>query len=241
MPKVLPGSYKAKPMKRVRTFLHDRKFECLLFALLMHLFDGVFFIGLDWYTHWVWPFNMALLGVASYGIFYERSLLLRILKNLFFAAVAFSTLIAVVLRHPSAASMTVLNVSYVAFYLVVFAEVLRFIARPGYINTDLIVAAICGYLLLIEIGVFLFQFVYYTVPFSFRNIDSANNTTVFADLVYYCTVTVTSIGFGDIVPAHHLSKFLTALLGIAGQFYIVVLVGVIISKYTAHTDRQKES
>lgn len=219
-------------MQKVLQFLEKRRYEFLLFALLMHLFNAVFFVRFEIYTYWVWPFNMLLLGIASFGIFSERGLLLKWVKNILFAMVMFSTIMAVVVRHPSAATMNVLNVVYVAFYIMIFIEVLRFLSKPSYINTDIIVAAICGYLLLIEIGVFSMQYVYYTIPLSFHGIDGSGKTMIFTDMVYYCTITLTSIGFGDITPSHHLSKSLTALLGIVGQFYQVVLVGIIISKYT---------
>lgn len=225
-------------MQSIHQFLQKRRYDFLLFALLMHLYNAVFFVEFDVYTVWVWPLNMLMLGISSYGIFAERSIYLRWIKNLLFAAVMFSTLLAILVRHPTEATMTVLNIVYIIFYILIFVEVLRFLTRPGYINTDLIVAAICGYLLLIEVGVFSMQYLYYIIPHSFRGISTANNTLVFTDMVYFCTITITSIGFGDITPTHHLSKSLTGLLAIFGQFYQVVLVGIIISKYTSGSQKE---
>lgn len=227
-------------MQKISDFLQKRRYEFLLFSLLMHLFNAVFFVHFDTYTYWVWPFNMLLLGIASFGIFAERGAVLRWIKNILFFAVMFSTILAIGVRHPSVATMTVLNVVYVAFYVMIFIEVLRFLTKPGYINTDLIVAAICGYLLLIEVGVFSMQYVFYIIPHSFKGIDTSGKSQVFTDMVYYCTITITGIGFGDITPAHHLSKSLTGIIAIFGQFYQVVLVGLIISKYSSKKQEETD-
>lgn len=74
----------------------------------------------------------------------------------------------------------------------------------------------------------------YAVPGSFRGIDATSATTVYLDLVYFCSIVITSIGFGDITPAHHATKLATSAVGLTGQ-YSVVLVGILISKYTAAT------
>ena len=54
----------------------------------------------------------------------------------------------------------------------------------------------------------------------------------FWDLVYFNAITMASIGYSDISPNVHASKISAAFLGVMGQFYSVVLVGLIISKYT---------
>ncbi len=77
------------------------------------------------------------------------------------------------------------------------------------------------------------QLIYYTIPGSFTGIDTHNFITIYLDLVYFCNITLTTIGYGDITPANHFSKLATAILGLAGQFYTVVLIGIMISKYTS--------
>jgi hypothetical protein len=47
------------------------------------------------------------------------------------------------------------------------------------------------------------------------------------------TDSLASIGFGDIVAKAYYVKLMVALLGIIGQFYTVILFGIIISKFTS--------
>ena len=79
------------------------------------------------------------------------------------------------------------------------------------------------------------QAIYYAHPGSFRGIDTASRASIYLDLVYFCSIVLTSIGFGDITPAHHVSKLATSILGVSGQTYSVVLVGILIGKYSSST------
>jgi hypothetical protein len=144
------------------------------------------------------------------------------------------------LLTPTPMVMVALSVSYMAFFLVILIEILRHLLRPIYINVDLVSAAVCGLFLLLETSIFLMQALYYAIPGSFRGIDTALPTTVYLDLVYFCSIVITSIGFGDITPAHHMTKLATSAVGTTGQMYSVVLVGILISKYTSATAERSE-
>jgi hypothetical protein len=117
-----------------------------------------------------------------------------------------------------------------------FLELLKFLIKPGYINSDIISAAACGYFLLIEVSVFLLQTFEYYDHSSFKGVNVSSFAEIFTDMVYFCSVTFTSIGFGDITPNNHVTKLLTSFIGIAGQFYTVVLVGILLSKFTSKTN-----
>jgi ACR3 family arsenite efflux pump ArsB len=91
-----------------------------------------------------------------------------------------------------------------------------------------------GYLLLIEIATQLFIIFFLIEGKSvLSNINLNNATNTYIDIVYYCTVTATSIGFGDILPLNHSAKMTTSLLGLSGQFYLVIIMSVMISKFNS--------
>ena len=224
----------------MKHFLHTYKYEILLAALIQHLFIGVFLTDLAFYTKVLWPINMVILAVASTGVFIEKGKWKKRLKiMLSFVAVAFPLSVPFFGNNPI--FMTALNLSLAVFYLYIFIEVLRYLVKPSYVNRDIITAAACGYFLIIEISVFVLQHFYYANPNSFKGLETTfsleNSAKVFIDLVYYCTITLTSIGFGDITPNTHVTKLLTSFLGITGQFYSVVLVGILISKFTSSNSK----
>lgn len=208
------------------------KYELLLCALILHLFIGVFIPDLSVYTRGVWLMNILLVGVASIGVFVEKGKWKKRIRNALFI---------LVLVLPAGISFfsgiqlyeQVLNLTYVVFFLYIFIEILKFLVKPGYVNTDIISAAGCGYFLLIEMAIFLFQFFIRSNHASFKGIDLSHYTTIFTDLVYFCSITLTSIGFGDITPATHSTKLVASMFGIIGQFYSVVLLGILIGKFTS--------
>lgn len=222
--------------EKIFTFLHKRKYELLLFALIQHLFIGIFLQDLEFYRNIIWPMNMLILGIASVGVFIEKGKWKNIIRNFLFYLV-----LALPIGIPFFGHLPyyffILNILYVAYFTFIFLEVVKFLIKPSYINVDIISASACGYFLLIEIGVFLFQFLFYQNPNSFKGISTSSNAETFTDLVYFCSITLTSIGFGDITPNLYPTKLLTAFFGIAGQFYSVVLVGILLSKFTSNSNK----
>ncbi len=215
----------------IKTFIHKRKYELLLIALILHLYIGILLNDMNFYEEVIWPVNMVILGLASVGVFIEKGKIKNRIKNILTAIViAFPVLLPFFKDVP--AFMVMLNLSYVAFFSFIFFEIFRYLIKPSYINLDIISASACGMLLLIEIFVFMFQIWVYDNPSSFKGLDYSSAAQTYIDLVYYCSITFTTIGYGDITPNAHQTKLAASIIGIAGQFYSVVLVGILISKFT---------
>jgi len=219
----------------LKSLLHKRKYEILLVALIQHLYIGIVLSDMAFYTKVLWPINMVILGLASVGVFIEKGKLKNILKNVLTIIVIVLPILLPFFKGISE-FMFLLNVCYVVFFAFIFLEVFKFLIKPSYINSDIISAAACGLFLLIETFVFLFQTWVYNDLTSFKGIDYTSPANTFIDLVYYCSITLTTIGYGDITPNAHYTKLAASLIGIAGQFYSVVLVGILISKFTNHSN-----
>ncbi|SHG44287.1 potassium channel family protein [Pedobacter caeni] len=213
-------------------FIQKHKYEFLLFALVQHLFIGIFITDLPSYTQIIWPINMVILGLASVGLFFEKGKLKNRIRNILLLMVVLFP-IFLPLFGKNEGYMFALNLIFSGFFIFIFWELLKFLLKPSYINADVISASACGYLLLIEINTFLFQLCSYGHPDSFKGLSTADPASTYMDFVYFCSITITSIGFGDITPNTHHTKLITSLFGIIGQFYTVVLVGIIISKFSS--------
>jgi hypothetical protein len=192
------------------------------------------------YTKVIWPINMFILGIASIGVFIEKGRWKNVVRNILFVLIVALPLCLQIFGN-NAFFMTFLLSSMSLFYIFVLHEVMQYLLKPSYINKDIITASACGYFLLIEICVFLMQIFFYDNPTSFKGMDSVfsveNSAKTFMDLVYFSTITITSIGYGDITPNTHTTKLLASLFGVIGQFYSVVLVGILISKFTSNNGK----
>jgi len=61
-----------------------------------------------------------------------------------------------------------------------------------------------------------------------------NNATIAdrqSELLYFSLVTLSTIGYGDVVPLHGEVRILAALEGIAGVLYIAITVALLVSAY----------
>jgi hypothetical protein len=143
-------------MIEVRYFLNKRKYILLLFALIQHLFVGIVLHDMDFYVKVIWPINMLILGIASVGVFIEKGRFKNTVRNILFLLV-FTLPISLSFIQNSPNFMIFVSTAYVLFFLFIFLEIVRFLIKPSYINTDIISASACGYFLLIEVCVFLMQ------------------------------------------------------------------------------------
>lgn len=219
-------------MDNLKDFLYTNKYEILLFGLLQHLFIGILLADLSDALRFIWFINITILGFATFGLFIQKGKRKNQIRNILLFLVVLVT-IGMPFNTTNKNFNIVVNIIYILFFIFIFWEVLRFLVSPSYINKDVISAAACGYFLLIEISIFVMHTHFYQNPNSFLGLNTSTKYATFTDLVYFSSITVSSIGFGDITPNSQQTKLFVSLLGIIGQFYSVVLVGILISKFTS--------
>ncbi len=93
--------------------------------------------------------------------------------------------------------------------------------RSSVVTSNQIIGALCVYLLFGVIWAFLYEFVEYFSPGSFKGLDSRDGGQAF---VYYSFVTLTTLGYGDVVPIRPVAMALAYLQAVFGQVYLAVLV-----------------
>jgi len=118
--------------------------------------------------------------------------------------------------------------SLLAFFIYLSFLLYGKVGRNKEVNLEVIFAAISGYLLLGLIGGFLFQGLELIMPHSF---NLSYTTSNLYDLNYLSFVTLTTLGFGDILPLNQAAKSLVVLLSLAGQLYLTILVAILVGKF----------
>lgn len=99
---------------------------------------------------------------------------------------------------------------------------LRDVMRKEPVTTRKICGAICVYLMLGVIWAFGYAILDLSHPESFAiQLDSKGRMV---DFVYFSFITLSTLGYGDIIPATAGAKSLASLEAIAGQFYLTILV-----------------
>lgn len=126
--------------------------------------------------------------------------------------------------------------SLFVFLLVAISYTLKQVLFSKEINAHRMVGAICVYLLLGVLWALAYSFVDLVSPSSFAGADIENAAGFKSTWIYYSFVTLTTLGYGDILPLSATARSLAYLEAITGQFYVAVLVAGLVSAYIS--DRQ---
>lgn len=216
--------------KRIHQKISDYRFEFLLTALLFLIFDKILFPDNTIFLRYVWPVNMILIAAACFGIFKERSKRVNTLKNIF-SFISILMPIGFLFLSRKLWFIELLTIFFILYYAFIFIEVMRQITKAREIRINVIIGSFCGYMILSLVALFSYLFIELNFHGSFHGITQNNISQVYNELSYFSFITLTSIGFGDIYPITDMSRLVVAFFGMAGQFYMVAVVGIIISRF----------
>ena len=125
-----------------------------------------------------------------------------------------------------------------AFTAIITGLTLIQVFRPGAITRYRLEGAVAAYLLLAYAFALAYQLVALSDPTAFGFPDASTPQTLRFQLLYFSITTLTSVGLGDIAPLHPIARSLTALEGMIGQLFLVLLLARLVSRELF--DRQRE-
>ncbi len=213
--------------------LNTFRYEFLLLALLILIFDKIFFPDNEIYIRYVWFVNMLIIALASYGVFSEHNKTVLLLRKIM-GSISISMPFLYLVFKNDLIFLRFLTIFFILYYSFIFSIVLYQIALTKEVRMNVVIGSFCGYLLLSMVALFSYLFIENIFPQSFHGISYGNVPIIYNQLSYFSFITLTSIGFGDIYPINDSSRLLVAFFGMLGQFYMVAVVGIIISKFTTN-------
>ncbi len=126
------------------------------------------------------------------------------------------------------------NITIAAYLCCLFAALLRHLDLSGQVTFRTFEVALAGYIILGLIGGQICDLLYHIDPDSFK---LQNYTPL--KLTYFSIVTLTTLGYGDIVPENSSAQSMSLLISISGQIYISVLIAIISGKYVSHINESR--
>jgi Ion channel len=115
-------------------------------------------------------------------------------------------------------------------YAAAIAFLLRYVLARGVMTSDRLWGAAAAYLMIGVLWSFLYAIVDRASPGSFA-IRGSIAPLQLSDLLYFSFSTLTSTGFGDIVPMSRLAKTASIIEVIIGQLFLAILIARLVGVY----------
>lgn len=114
--------------------------------------------------------------------------------------------------------------------LLLIVLVLIKVFEPGPVNTYRIIGSIVVYMLLANLWAIIYLFLFHQIEGSFQLVPSLfKSNSDQAGFIYFSYITITTTGYGEIVPLHPLARSMVLVESLFGVLYPVVLIGRLVS------------
>jgi voltage-gated potassium channel Kch len=185
--------------------------------------------------------GILVLDMAATAILVAGTYALSERKHLFIIAVVLSliSIIAAVLLLVFAERWAVILEHICVVILVAFfsVSILSYVLGSGRVTIDRIFAAVCVYLLIGFAWTFAYALLEEIVPGSFTALPEVGRNDYVARVLrlrYFSFMTLTTVGYGDIVPRSSAARTMAVLEAVMGQIYLMVLVARLVGLHIVH-------
>jgi len=125
----------------------------------------------------------------------------------------------------------------IVFLLWILVVVLREVFRSTTAELEAVIGALCGFVLILTLFMRLHGLIAAWDPSSYQAngppLSARSDATLVAIFQYFSTVTLTTVGFGDIVPITPAARLATGVEAIVGQLYLAVVIATLVGRVAA--------
>jgi len=126
------------------------------------------------------------------------------------------------------------------FFTGSFFSSVKQVLTVGDIDGNKIIGSLSLYMLLGLIWAVIYMLLLTIDPQSFSGVEVSTWQQGFSRVVYYSFVTLTTLGYGDVLPTKHVAEFFVYMEAIIGVFYMAIIVSSLISLRLSAMDVQKK-
>jgi len=214
--------------------LLKNRYWLLLVALMLQITLPVFFDKSSLTYESLRSFVLVLFLIACVNFIRQFKMILKLMIVL---AIVAAGLHMVQISYASINVQISALAFMVVFLILIFGNLLKQLFRLPEVDLDAVSGVAAGYLLLGFLSTTINSLVLMVDQDAF-NWPLEGKGGTFIEMAYYSFVSLTTIGFGDIVPVSKAARMLTVLFSVIGQMYIAIVIALMVSKYIA-TGHQK--
>jgi len=128
---------------------------------------------------------------------------------------------------------------FAAFLILAIFSALKKVVYGQEMTPNRLIGVICVYLLIGILWATMYAVVYRSNPSAFSGLPIEQKSELGVTWVYYSFVTLTTLGYGDILPVNVVAKVLAFSEAVLGVFYMATLVAMLVSGYAAEAGRSR--
>jgi hypothetical protein len=132
-------------------------------------------------------------------------------------------------QPPWAYNVHLLAAAWLIISVTLGTIVARAVFRRGRVTYHRIVGAVLLYLLIAVCFATMFAFVGLSIPGAFRGVVFEDDAALASEIFYLSFATLTTTGYGDIVPIHPLARSLCNMEAVIGQLYPATLLARLVT------------
>ena len=161
-------------------------------------------------------------------------------KKLLYFLAALLLMLSVLAKLVELSFMPYLNLLLLlVFFIGSFWRAYKQILFEGKVDGNKLIGSLSLYILLGLIWTIFYLLLIQMDPQAFSGIEAANWKQNFSQVAYYSFVTLTTLGYGDILPVNDIAQFFVSMQAIIGVFYMAVIVSSLISLRLNSLDRKE--
>ena len=207
--------------------LLGKRYRFLFYALVIMLFVPSFFLYSEFHQAMTYLFQGFVLFSGIYAMQESKA-------QLYIGSIAGLLLLAVnwwgLFNDSATVNFYLSFLIFMAFYTYLAYRLLIMIVKTHTVTLGVLFASINVYLLVGIIGGYSFMLLENFIPGSLGNLtmDSLTDPSGF---FYFSFTTLSTLGYGDIVPMNPPARSIAMFLSILGPLYLTLLVAVLVGRY----------
>jgi voltage-gated potassium channel len=123
------------------------------------------------------------------------------------------------------------------FFLFITIYLMRFLRKSKEVNANVIITAVNIYLLMGIVFASMAFLFYRILPGAYVFPDNITSPA-FVQFNYYSFITMTTVGYGDILPAIPQTQTLALIIAVTGQLYVAIIIAFLVGKLLMHEDKE---